>query len=333
MAWSFRTSSGAQKTAVVGSVSYAARVYRTSTQSITDSTWTSVAFDNENYDYGSLHSNVTNNSRLTAPTSGVYNISGESAWAINATGDRFARVLLNGTTPITNSGSVTVSGASYAISSVETSYYLTVGEYVEFQVLQTSGASLGLAGTFTSAGLSQPHFAISLADTATVVQSAVPIGTILDYYGTTLPSGYLWCDGSAIPAQYTAAIAAVGANTPDLRGRVAAGLDNIGGSDAGRLSLANTIGTAAGSQTNSHTHSTNDALATRVSDGITGLLAADGSVTNMTSQGTATKNFLPIGFPSASINVNTYAVTSGAPSDTNIMQPTLLVNKIIRVEA
>jgi microcystin-dependent protein len=38
-------------------------------------------------------------------------------------------------------------------------------------------------------------------------------------------------------------------NLPDLRGRVPAGLDNMGGSDAGRLSLANTLGTTGGSET------------------------------------------------------------------------------------
>jgi len=37
-------------------------------------------------------------------------------------------------------------------------------------------------------------------------------------------------------------------NLPDLRGRVAAGLDNMGGSDANRLDWPNTLGTAGGEQ-------------------------------------------------------------------------------------
>jgi microcystin-dependent protein len=51
-------------------------------------------------------------------------------------------------------------------------------------------------------------------------------------------------------------------NVPDLRGRVAVGLDNMGGTDATRLDLANTLGTSAGAQYHtlttaqlaSHTH-------------------------------------------------------------------------------
>jgi microcystin-dependent protein len=37
-------------------------------------------------------------------------------------------------------------------------------------------------------------------------------------------------------------------NLPDLRGRVLAGIDNMGGTDAGRLDIANTAGTVVGSQ-------------------------------------------------------------------------------------
>lgn len=47
---------------------------------------------------------------------------------------------------------------------------------------------------------------------------------------------------------------------PDMRGRAIFGLDNMGGSDAGRLSSANTLGTTMGSETHTtlpdHTHST-----------------------------------------------------------------------------
>jgi microcystin-dependent protein len=37
-------------------------------------------------------------------------------------------------------------------------------------------------------------------------------------------------------------------NLPDLRGRVIAGIDNMGGTDAARLDIANTAGTVTGSQ-------------------------------------------------------------------------------------
>lgn len=65
------------------------------------------------------------------------------------------------------------------------------------------------------------------------------------FFGTALPSGYLWCDGSSYnTADYPTLFAAVGYtygggggtfNVPDMRGRVAIGLDNINGNQANVL--------------------------------------------------------------------------------------------------
>lgn len=100
----------------------------------------------------------------------------------------------------------------------------------------------------------------------------VPAGTIVPYGGiitsdtstssaTAPPSGWLWCRGQTVAqASYPALYAAIGTtfNTggeastdfrlPDLRGRIPIGLDNMGGSDAGRLDVSNTLGASGGSQ-------------------------------------------------------------------------------------
>jgi microcystin-dependent protein len=60
---------------------------------------------------------------------------------------------------------------------------------------------------------------------ASAISAALPVGVISAYYGTTAPTGWLLCDGAAIPAQYTALIALVGANTPNLKGKVIVGRD------------------------------------------------------------------------------------------------------------
>lgn len=96
------------------------------------------------------------------------------------------------------------------------------------------------------------------------------------------PRGWLWCAGQAVsrstyPALYLAIGDTWGAgdgattfNVPDFRGRDLRGLDNMGGSDAGRISAANTLGGTGGSGTittshlPSHTHSFS---ATSSSDG------------------------------------------------------------------
>ena len=65
------------------------------------------------------------------------------------------------------------------------------------------------------------------------------------YFGTVLPSGWLWCDGSThVAILYPTLFSIIGYtyggsglifNAPDMRGRVPVGLDNIGGANAGVL--------------------------------------------------------------------------------------------------
>ena len=89
----------------------------------------------------------------------------------------------------------------------------------------------------------------------------VPAGIIELYAGSSAPAGWLLCAGQAVSRTTFSALFAVlgttfGAgdgsttfNVPDLRGRVGVGLDNMGGTDAGRLSVANTLGLGFGTET------------------------------------------------------------------------------------
>ena len=75
----------------------------------------------------------------------------------------------------------------------------------------------------------------------------VPVGTVVDYGGTAAPSGWLLCYGQAIcRTTYASLFATIGVaygfgdttttfNVPDLRGRVTAGRDDMGGVSAERL--------------------------------------------------------------------------------------------------
>lgn len=96
--------------------------------------------------------------------------------------------------------------------------------------------------------------------------SGVPSGAMTGYGGTSAPSGWLLCDGSAISrTTYASLFSAIGTtfgvgdgsstfNLPDMRGRVAVGKDDMGGSAASRLTTAGsgvdgaTLGATGGTQ-------------------------------------------------------------------------------------
>lgn len=92
---------------------------------------------------------------------------------------------------------------------------------------------------------------------------AAPPGMVVDYAGAVAPNGWLMCFGQTVlRASYAGLFTAIGTQfnlptdndvtlfrLPDLRGRVTAGLDNMGGADAGRLAAANVLGGATGAET------------------------------------------------------------------------------------
>lgn len=79
-----------------------------------------------------------------------------------------------------------------------------------------------------------------------------PIGMIVDFAGSTAPNGWLLCYGQSLlrsgAGSYPELFAAIGTtygaadgshfNVPDCRDRVSAGLGNMGGTDAGRITVA-----------------------------------------------------------------------------------------------
>jgi microcystin-dependent protein len=111
---------------------------------------------------------------------------------------------------------------------------------------------------------------------------AIPPGVVLQYAGLSAPDGWLLCDGSAISRTvYAGLFAAIDTawgigdgsttfNLPDLRGRVWAGNDNMGGSSADRVTdaSADSIGGNMGTETHtltetempSHHHTSNKVL-------------------------------------------------------------------------
>ena len=90
--------------------------------------------------------------------------------------------------------------------------------------------------------------------------NGVPIGAVFCIVHTSIPSGYLECNGASIPngtgtvngvtANFAALYALIGANLPDLRGEFVRGFDNGRGVDSGRSMLS-----SQSAQNASHNHS------------------------------------------------------------------------------
>lgn len=162
-----------------------------------------------------------------------------------------------------------------------------------------------------------------------------PTGAVIDYAGTSAPTGWLFCYGQAISrTTYADLFTALGTtygvgdgsttfNLPDLRGRVVAGKDDMGGSSANRLTDAGTgsldgdvLGDSGGEETHTltttempaHTHSGTPIKTDTATVGSAGFMGG-----------------------SSPANGSSLAVASqGGNGAHNNVQPTFILNKIIK---
>ncbi len=183
----------------------------------------------------------------------------------------------------------------------------------------------------------------------------VPPGVIADFAGANEPAGWLFCNGQAVSrTTYTDLFATIGTaygpgngvdtfNLPDLRGRVSAGVDNMGGiGAAGRLTGLALTGTQGSQDHNitagempSHTHSVSGTTGGQSQDHTHQYDKTTGTATAVVAAGgtfattTSTQN---TGGTSQD-HTHSFSATSGSTGSgtaMNIVQPTLGLNKIIK---
>lgn len=124
------------------------QAFNSAAQSIPDSFGTVVALDSERYDTDTMHDNVTNNSRITFKTAGIYVVTFLSSWAANLTGDRQTNIRKNGSDFLGLNARKAVNSASIETGQgITIQEFFEVGEYVEALVKQDSGGALNLLAT------------------------------------------------------------------------------------------------------------------------------------------------------------------------------------------
>jgi microcystin-dependent protein len=181
-----------------------------------------------------------------------------------------------------------------------------------------------------------PQFTSGSTVSAAQMNAITPTGCVFPFAGSTAPTSFLLCFGQAVSrTTYADLFATVGTtygagdgsttfNLPDLRGRVPAGLDNMGGTAAGRLTstvltASNTLGATGGTQTHtlteaqmpSHRHDIQRSNSAATS------VAADASALYRIAQDTGASMTNTQGTGGSSAHLNT--------------QPTVVLNYIIKI--
>jgi microcystin-dependent protein len=174
-------------------------------------------------------------------------------------------------------------------------------------------------------------------------------GEVVPFAGSTAPAGALLCYGQQVSrTTYAGLFAVIGTaygvgdgsttfNLPDLRGRVAAGKDDMGGSSVARLNTiaSTTLGGNGGGQTNTASTTVSGGTAGSLSVNVGGqqqgdyslLRGAQGTDGPLVPQNGATSTVIASGNTSGSLSVSASG-TSGAFS---IIQPTMILNYLIRI--
>lgn len=139
---------------VTNAAQFRCGAYNNAGQSVSSATWTSATLNSEDYDVGTMHDTVTNNSRITVPTNGggLYYICGIISFDSNATGVRAGRLRKNGSTVLMQCNQPNA-GATDAVSiPLNTVVSLNATDYIEMQGYQNSGGALNIGSATRELG-------------------------------------------------------------------------------------------------------------------------------------------------------------------------------------
>lgn len=189
----------------------------------------------------------------------------------------------------------------------------------------------------------------AISDVTGLSVAVCPTGAVIPYAGDTEPSGWLLCAGQSLSRVTYAALFAVIGTTygsvdgdsftlPDLRGRVVAGQDDMGGTSANRLTAqtggvdGDVLGASGGAETHTLTtaqmpaHNHFVAANVSTSSGSPSLSNSQQIVWSNSTGGSGTYN---LNGTSTAATIGLTSSTGGGAAHNNV-QPTIILNYIIK---
>ncbi|MCJ9732794.1 phage tail protein [Bradyrhizobium sp. PRIMUS42] len=247
-----------------------------------------------------------------------------------------------------------------SITSVKLAAGAVAGDKLADGVVANSKLATGAVTTNKVAdqGITSPKIAdaaVGITKLGPDANQIIPAASIMPFAGTSVPDGWLLCYGqSVLRSDYPALFAAIGTTygsvdgthftLPDLRGRVAAGADAMGGSAAGRLTnsfFANptTLGSPGGSESrvlatpNLPPYTPAGTIAGSISSSPYGIQIGNGTAHGSLATGGDASypktNEQTLSF-SASGLMFSGTPQGGTSNSFGIIQPTLILNYIIK---
>lgn len=293
----------------------------------------------------------------------ILKVAGNTGVTIRPTENQF--VITNGTSVFnvapTEFSSLTVTGAATFESTVTVEGNGTFKGQVSTNSDMAVGGNFAVSGGSTFSGTVTIAGANVQAANAKVCASAfhgdgsnltgivaMPTGAIVPFGGSSAPTGFLLCAGQAVSRSTYSALFGVisttyGAgdesstfNLPDLRGRVVAGQDDMGGSSADRLTglTGGVDGDTLAATGGAETHVLTTAQLATHTHGATKFYNSDPGLTNtrfsLVTEQTDREDSFP-GYQTTTGDTNNIISTTGSGSAHNNVQPTIILNYIIKI--
>lgn len=261
---------------------------------------------------------------------------------------------------VTNSvaadGQTSMTGPLKASSGTAAAPAVTFASDTDSGVYRVGSDNLGVAvGGTKIVDVASTGATITGAIDATVVKQGtyrlLPAGVIVPYGGSAAPDGWLLCYGqdvsrttyadlfTALSTTYGVGDGSTTFTLPDLRGRVVAGQDDMGGSSANRLTglsggvNGDTLGASGGAETHTLTAAESATLT------YTSAVTDPGHIHSHPNSATSAERWTGIGGGASVTTANTSSATTGVTVATtsdagggahNNMQPTIILNYIVK---